>query len=157
MRSAPRFARGAALALALALALGSTGCVVHGTATAEPVYVSTPPPQPVYVEAYSCPAGHYYVEGYQHWNGYAWVYVEPQCVYKPGYVWVTPAYVTVSGGVKYKPGYWKAAPPKKKAVHHGKPPKKKVIHSGQPTYKSGPPPAKVKHQGKPVHKGKPVQ
>jgi hypothetical protein len=100
-------------ALALALLVPLAGCVVRGQMSAEAVLVATPPPQPVLVAPPACPSGHVLVEGRYHWNGLAWVWVEPACLYKPGYVWVSPTYVVVSGGVRYHAGYWKPAP-----VHH---------------------------------------
>jgi hypothetical protein len=129
-----------ASALACVLLVPAAGCVARAHVGAGAVLVATPPPQHVTVASPSCAAGHVLVEGRYHWNGTAWVWIEPACLYKPGYVWVSPSYVIVSGGVRYHAGYWKPAP-----VHHKAGPVKKKHH---PVVKAKP----VKNKGAlPVH------
>ena len=108
-----------ASALAIVLLVPLAGCVAQAHVGASAVLVATPPPQPVASSPPACPAAHVLAPGRYHWSGMAWVWVEPACLYKPGYVWVSPTYVIVSGGVRYSAGYWKPAP-----VHPG-PVKKK--------------------------------
>lgn len=109
-----------ATTLALGLVGASAGCVAHGHVGGQAVLVATPPPQPVVVVPPACPAGHVLVEGRYHWSGTTWIWVDHACLYKPGYVWVSPTYVYVSGGVRYHAGYWKPA-----AVHNKAGPAKK--------------------------------
>lgn len=129
-----------ASALACALLVQVAGCVARSHVGASAVLVATPPPQHVVVTPPSCPAGHVLAEGRYHWNGTVWIWIEPACLYKPGYVWVSPSYVIVSGGVRYQAGYWKPAP-----VHHKAGPVQKKPH---PVVKAKP----VKKKGAlPVH------
>jgi hypothetical protein len=132
-------------ACAMILALLVAGCAARAHVRTEAVFVATAPPQPVVVVPVACQAGHVYVEGRYHWNGAAWVWVEPNCFYKPGYVWVGPTYVVVQGGVRYHAGYWKAAKVhhKAKPVVHHKPAKPHPVVKAKP----------VKHKGAlPTHK-----
>jgi hypothetical protein len=122
-------------ALALVLLAPAAGCVARAHVGVSAVLVTTPPPQHVAVAPPSCADGHVLVEGRYHWNGTAWVWIEPACLYKPGYVWVSPSYVIVSGGVRYHAGYWKAA-----QVHHKAGPVKKKAHpvvKAKPVKKKG--------------------
>jgi hypothetical protein len=103
------------------------GCVARAHVGASAVLVATPPPQPVLAAPPPCPAGHDLVEGRYHWDGTTWIWIEPACLFKPGYVWVSPTYVIVSGGVRYHAGYWKPAPvkPNPHPVVKAKPARKK--------------------------------
>jgi hypothetical protein len=122
------------LVIASALVAGA-GCVARAHVGVSAVLVASPPPRPVVVTPLACPAGHLYVDGRYHWNGTAWIWVEPACYYKPGYVWVSPTYVVVGSGVRYTAGYWKPAPASHKAYATGNKPHpvvqaKPVKHKG---------------------------
>ena len=152
-----RFDRILLAAALAALVAPAMGCVAHASVSGQAVLVATPPPPPPTYSVMTCPAGHAYVDGRYHWNGYAWVWVQPKCMYKPGYVWVGPSYVHVTGGVKYHGGYWKPAPSGHK-VKHGHPTSGKKVKKGHPpAAKKGSPPPKPVKKGNAVKKGHPVK
>jgi len=122
------------------LFLSLPACVAHAYVSTSAVVVASPPPQPIVVAPLVCPAGHIYVEGRYHWNGYAWVWIDHGCYYKPGYVWITPAYIVVGGGVKYHAGYWKPV----SVQHKAKPMQPAKKHGALPAHPTGKPHPVVK-------------
>src|SRR5262245_52446775 len=111
---------------AFSLSLAAQACVVHDTppvnpgygygysygpsvtasatiTTAQPYYVSSMPPEPLYEQMSSSPGyGYVWIDGYWHWNAYEWVWVggrwERQ---QEGYVYVQPFYDYVDGSYVY--------------------------------------------------------
>jgi hypothetical protein len=105
-----RFPRAGALAIALTIALGASGCVVQPARPGVEVVATQPPPPPRVEVIPAPPRAREYIEwepGHWHWDGreYRWVeghYVERphrEAVYVPGHwderpngtwVWVGP-------------------------------------------------------------------
>ena len=69
------------------------------------------PPPPVHVGVVGRPpaAGYVWTEGYQCWNGRAYVWVPGRWVRAPrvGAVWVAPAWVRRGNGWYFRPGHWR--------------------------------------------------
>ena len=75
---------------------------------AEPYYVSSMPPEPLYESMTASPGyGYVWIDGYWHWNGYEWVWVSGRWErQQEGYVYVQPYYDYCGGSYVYTPGYW---------------------------------------------------
>ena len=91
-----------------ALVVGASaalGCVVvaHAGARAE---VSSPPPPPANEALVACDPGYARVPGHWRWNGYQYVWIPQQCVYRPGYRYEEGGYFACDDGYCYREGAW---------------------------------------------------
>ena len=101
--------RWGALAITLACASGTNGCVANETTTpARGVSVSGPPPAPLNEERPPSPSAQAaWVAGYWHWTGVHYAWIPGHWEQAPaGATWAGPRYVTRDGAYFYEPGAW---------------------------------------------------
>jgi hypothetical protein len=101
---------GFSTALAVALAIGLSSCVIEASVAATPneVTVAGPPPPPVQELPPPTPGPEaVWIAGYWHWTGmqYTWIPGHWENA-PPGAVWRAPRYSTREGNYFYEPGGW---------------------------------------------------
>src|SRR5262249_54546213 len=87
---------------------GQPGYANTSVGEPSPAYVSSMPPEPLYEQMSASPGeGSVWIDGYWHWNGYEWVWVNGRWEREQlGYVYVEPYYDYLGGSFVYTPGYW---------------------------------------------------
>ena len=76
------------------------------------VYQAPPAPRYVGAQGYAPGAGYTWIDGYWHWDGYQWVWVDGQwSAPRPGYSWRQPTWVRSGRGWVYGGGGWVGVQP----------------------------------------------